>query len=100
MMLPMRTHKPIGKWPHVPLGTFRRRLRTAFLLTLVLIPLVAIGFAFIAAADPPLGNGGTPLDHLVEALEAAALTALASWALFIIVFGFARWIMTGEPPRG
>jgi len=96
----MRTHKPLGKWPHVPLGTFRRRVRNAFLLTLILIPPLAIGFAFIAAADPPLGNGGTPLDHWLVALEVAALVALFAWVLFIIIFGVARWIMTGEPPRG
>lgn len=96
----MRTHKPIGKWPHAPLRAFRRRVWKTFLLTLVLIPLVAIGFAFIAAADPPLGNGGAPLDHWLVALEAAALVAVSGWVFFIIIFGLARWIMTGEPPRG
>ena len=96
----MRTHRPIGQWPHVPLGTFRRRVRRAFLWTLVLIPILAVGLAFVAAADPPLGEGGGPLDHWLAALEAAALLALAGWAIAIILFGLARWLMTGEPPRG
>ena len=96
----MRTHRPIGKWPHVPVAVFRRRVRRAFLLSLVAIPVLAVGFAFVAAADPPLGNGGGPLDHWLEALEAAALVAMIAWAIAIILFGFARWIMTGEPPRG
>jgi hypothetical protein len=99
MIAAMRTHRPIGKWPHVPLRTFQRRFWRALIVTLVLIPILAFGFSFIAASDPPLGNGGMPLDHWREALEAAALVALVGWVLFIILFGIARWIMTGEAPR-
>lgn len=94
----MRTHRPIGKWPRVPLRTFQRRVGRAFILTVLAIPVLAIGFGFWAASDPPLGNGGTPFDHWPETLEAAALVALAAWAVFIILFGIARWIMTGEAP--
>ena len=94
----MRTHKPIGYWPHVPLRTFQRRVRKAFLITLGLIPPTAVGFSFWAASDPPLGNGGAPWDHWQDALFAAAMVAVIGWVFFIILFGMARWIMTGEAP--
>lgn len=93
-----RTHRPIGDWPHVPLRTFQRRVGKAFLITLGLIPLLAIGFSFWAASDPPLGNGGAPWDHWQAALFAAAMVALVAWVLFVILFGIARWIMTGQGP--
>jgi hypothetical protein len=94
----LRTHRPIGKWPHTPKAVVRRRLGLALELTMVAIPLVAVGFAYWASSPPPWGNGGTMAEHALEALKTAAILAACAWAVSLTLFGIVRWIMTGEAP--
>lgn len=94
----MRTHRPLGRWPHVSKRLFLRRLRIGVLATLVAVPVVAAAFAFWAAGDPPTGNGGSPFDHWREGLEAALIATAIFWALAATAFGIIRWIRTGEAP--
>ena len=94
----LRTHKPIGKWPHASRAVVLRRLRVGMIITLAAIPLLALGFAFWAASQPPAGTGGTLRDHAGEALLVAVLVAAIAWAIALTAFGILRWIMTGEAP--
>jgi multisubunit Na+/H+ antiporter MnhC subunit len=94
----LRTHKPIGKWPHASRAVVFRRLRVGLIVTLAAIPLLALGFAFWAASPPPAGNGGMLLDHAGEALLVALLAAAIVWSVALTAFGVLRWIKTGEAP--
>ena len=94
----MRTHKPIGRWPHVSKRVFLRRVRIALLATLVAVPIVAAAFAFWAASAPPLGNGGTVFGHWREGFETALIAAAIFWVLAGTLFCIIRWIKTGEAP--
>lgn len=61
----------------------------------VLLSLVVLGFALDLAVDPP--QGGRVLVRLLELLTEAWDTALAAFAIVVIVFAILQWFASGEP---
>jgi hypothetical protein len=61
----------------------------------ILVSLVVLGFAIDLAVDPPEGMG--VLIRLLELLSEIWDTALAAFAIVVIVFGILQWFASVEP---